>query len=157
MFQAYYILYDLEATARLAQLMARALTSGGVIALIGELGAGKTALAQQLARSFGLTGVIPSPTFTLINEYRRPDGRMLYHADLYRLNSVTEIDRLGLADQFASPQATTLVEWADRAPSIFPANTVWLHLTPTKSHRVATLRSKDENFWRNLRQAAETE
>ena len=84
-----------------------------VIGLQGDLGAGKTTLSQGIGAGFGVIGHLPSPTFTLINEYETPRGR-LYHLDLYRLNSLDELLELGLDDMLARPDSLTLVEWIDR-------------------------------------------
>ncbi len=89
------------------------------ILLIGDLGAGKTTLAKGLAAGYG--GIRPeevsSPTFPLIHEYGDPTS--VYHIDLYRLDTVAEVESLGLDEVFARPAAVFL-EWAERFPSLLP-------------------------------------
>lgn len=84
-----------------------------MIGLSGELGAGKTALSQAIGAGFGISDPMPSPTFTLINEYTGPRGH-LYHLDLYRLNHLDELLEMGLDDVLAKPDVLLLVEWVDR-------------------------------------------
>lgn len=84
-----------------------------VIGLQGDLGAGKTTLSQGIGAGFGVTGHMPSPTFTLINEYETSRG-VLYHLDLYRLNSLDELFDLGLEDMLSQPNSLMIVEWIDR-------------------------------------------
>lgn len=86
--------------------------AGLVIALSGELGAGKTQLVRGLARGLGATTRVHSPTFTLVNEY--PGGRLtLFHLDLYRLEGPEQIHTAGL-DEFFHPGGVTVIEWAER-------------------------------------------
>jgi len=97
----------------LAQLMA----GGGVVALRGDLAAGKTCFVRGMARAFQDTGYVHSPTFTLVNEYG--DARKLYHLDLYRLSGPRDLIDLGYEEIFEGPQVTA-VEWAERAEGLLP-------------------------------------
>jgi len=102
--------------------VAAELSSGGVIALIGPLGAGKTVFVKGLAKALGLSGDdATSPTFTLINEYEGPVP--LYHVDLYRLEQAEEIEELGLHEYFEGP-GIVAVEWAERAAHLLPPGTL---------------------------------
>ena len=92
-----------------------------IIALSGDLGSGKTVFVQGLALALGSKRPVTSPTFTLLNEY--PCIRPLYHADLYRLEKPTEADALGL-DDYMETQAVVAVEWPEKAPHIFPQETI---------------------------------
>ncbi|MCC7352919.1 MAG: tRNA (adenosine(37)-N6)-threonylcarbamoyltransferase complex ATPase subunit type 1 TsaE, partial [Anaerolineae bacterium] len=84
-------------TAALGERLGRHLRPGDVVALVGELGTGKTCLAQGIARGLGLAVPLTSPTFILVNQHPLPDGTILYHADAYRLNDpVAEGRDLGL-------------------------------------------------------------
>ncbi len=106
-------------TKRLGQRIGRFLKAGDVVALVGELGAGKTTLVKGIAKGLGVASEeeILSPSFVLIHEY---DGReKIYHIDWYRLGSVDGPDRM-LALECFHADAVTLVEWADRGSDILP-------------------------------------
>ena len=108
-----------EATSALAMNLARTLALPAVIALHGDLGAGKTLFTQALARALGVNQPVTSPTFTLINEYDLPDGGKLYHVDCYRLHDpVPEAIALGLEELFDT--GIVVIEWADRILPILP-------------------------------------
>jgi len=93
--------------------------SGDVLLLVGDLGAGKTTLTQGILWGLGGTEYARSPTFVLVNEY--PARLTMYHMDLYRLNSIEEIEDLGL-DDYLYGNDLCVVEWADKAPGYFPVN-----------------------------------
>jgi tRNA threonylcarbamoyladenosine biosynthesis protein TsaE len=91
----------------------------GVVLLIGDLGAGKTTLAKGIVEGLGAAGAddVSSPTFTLIHEYGDPVK--VYHADLYRLDTVEQVRGLGIEELFDKP-AIVLIEWGERFPEIVP-------------------------------------
>jgi tRNA threonylcarbamoyladenosine biosynthesis protein TsaE len=105
-----------EETVALGRALAAELPAGAVL-LIGELGAGKTTLAKGIVEGRGGASAdeVSSPTFTLIHQY----GDAIYHVDLYRLDEVREIERLGLDDLFAGG-SLVLLEWAERFPEMLP-------------------------------------
>ena len=104
--------------AELARLLDE--VPGAIIALTGDLGAGKTTFTQGLAQGLGIGAAVTSPTFVLINRYVGADGRVLQHADCYRLsNAPAEMWDVGLVDMFAEDEIV-VVEWADRIPGLFP-------------------------------------
>jgi tRNA threonylcarbamoyladenosine biosynthesis protein TsaE len=110
------ITHSASETVELGRKMAAGLTGGQIVALIGNLGSGKTHLIKGIA--LGLDAPDPtkvcSPTFVLVNEYDVCDGELtLYHIDAYRLTSVQEFERLGF-DDFCRPDAIVLIEWADK-------------------------------------------
>lgn len=107
-------LHTLADTAALAAEVAPRLRPGGVLLLEGDLGAGKTTFTQALARIYGVTRTVTSPTFTLANEYRLPEGGSLVHFDLYRLASPDGLYDLGLEDALERG-ARMVVEWPERA------------------------------------------
>ena len=108
------------ATRRLGLRLGAALEPGDFVALIGELGAGKTALVKAVAEGAGVPEEASSPTFALVNLYR--GGRVaLQHLDLYRLSGPAELFALGFDDLLAEP-AATVCEWADKAASALPAD-----------------------------------
>ena len=95
-------------TEALGEAWGRAAKSGWVIALVGDLGAGKTQFVKGLARGLGITGRVHSPTFTLVNIY--PSGRLpLFHLDLYRLETREQIVAAGL-EEYLSPAGVTVIE-----------------------------------------------
>jgi tRNA threonylcarbamoyladenosine biosynthesis protein TsaE len=100
--------------------LATALRGGDVILLWGDLGAGKTTLAQGIARGLGVAGPVQSPTFTLIAEYPAPmlgpEGQLV-HVDLYRLDGTADLATIGLDEYFDRPASVTVIEWPDRADS----------------------------------------
>ena len=110
-----------EETAAAGAALGRTLGAGDVVALYGELGAGKTCFIQGLARGLDVAAHATSPTFVLVNEYR---GRLpVHHVDVYRTASLTELVDLGLLDLMGG-DGVTLVEWADKAEPLLPARTV---------------------------------
>jgi tRNA threonylcarbamoyladenosine biosynthesis protein TsaE len=99
-----------------------------VLALEGQMGAGKTTLITAVCRRLGVTDPISSPTFSIINEYRTVKGEVIYHMDLYRLNSESEAINAGVEDCLFSGNRC-FVEWPERIPGIFPSNTLRSLLT----------------------------
>ena len=99
--------------------MGRLLRAGDVVALVGELGTGKTTLAQGIAQGLGIDpSTVKSPSFVLMKEYRM--GRLpLYHIDLYRLDGFTDIQRMGYEDYLGS-DGVAVVEWAEKLQTILP-------------------------------------
>ena len=105
-----------EQTFELASKLARDLSGGDTLCLLGNLGAGKTAFTQGLAHGLGVLEAVTSPTFAIVNEYR--SGRMpLYHFDVYRLNSPDELEDTAFYDYFTG-EGVVVIEWADRIDSI---------------------------------------
>lgn len=114
-----------EETHALGQRLGRLLQAGQVIALRGDLGAGKTRLTQGIAAGLGVTARVTSPTFTLVNQYQTPDQRELVHIDSYRLgegNTAAELEAatLGLEDILAEEKAIVVIEWAERVAPLLP-------------------------------------
>ena len=104
-------LKDEAATERLGACIAKGLRSGDVVALSGELGAGKTTLARAILRALGVTERVPSPTFTLVQAYETPSLNV-FHLDLYRVEKASDMAELGLDD--ALLEGAALVEWPER-------------------------------------------
>jgi tRNA threonylcarbamoyladenosine biosynthesis protein TsaE len=114
-----------EATQLAGERLAARLRAGQVVALIGELGAGKTCFVQGLLRGLGVSAEVTSPSFVLVNQYR---GRVpVYHADVYRVSSMTELLDLGL-DEMWSSRGITVIEWADKLLFLLPANAVTVRI-----------------------------
>ncbi|HEV8338274.1 MAG TPA: tRNA (adenosine(37)-N6)-threonylcarbamoyltransferase complex ATPase subunit type 1 TsaE [bacterium] len=102
-----------EETLDLGRRIGRALGRGDLVALVGELGTGKTVLARGIAEGLGASGYVASPTFTLIREYQGPTP--MYHVDLFRLTPQEAAD-LGLEESME--QGVIVIEWAERAPGL---------------------------------------
>lgn len=108
---------SLASTHAIAAAIARLARPGDIIVLAGDMGAGKTAFAQGFGRALGITEAITSPTFTLVHSYPVPDSKLtLHHADLYRLDSTSDVDDLAL-HELAEFQGIVLIEWGDVAAS----------------------------------------
>jgi tRNA threonylcarbamoyladenosine biosynthesis protein TsaE len=108
---------DLAATAALGARLASGLEPGDLVALAGDLGAGKTTLARGILTELGITGPMPSPTFTLVQTYEAP-RLIVRHYDLYRLEDPRELLELGLDE--ALEEGAVLVEWPERAGGLLP-------------------------------------
>ena len=93
-----------------------------VVALIGELGAGKTTFVQKFAKALGITEPVLSPTFVILKKYGN-----LVHIDAYRLESAKELEALEIYDLIADPNNVIFIEWADRVKEILPDNSITIH------------------------------
>lgn len=113
-----------QQTRALGSLIGQQVPLPLVIGLSGELGAGKTTFSQGLGEGFGVSEAMPSPTFTLINEYHTSRGK-LYHLDLYRLSELEELWELGFEEVLTQPDVLILVEWIDRFQSWPPGLPLW--------------------------------
>ena len=115
-----------DGTAALARVIADRLRGGEVIALVGELGSGKTCFCKGLAQGLGIDpNGVTSPTFVLVNEYQ---GRLhVYHFDAYRLAGEEEMAALGCQEMFAG-RGVCLVEWADRVAGCLPEDRLTVRL-----------------------------
>lgn len=118
--------HSITETLEFGARLARELRRGDVVALSGELGAGKTALVKGIARGLGITADVTSPTFTLIHEYN--GGQMpLYHVDLYRLEGVPQALAIGIED-YLNGQGVTVIEWAERIAPLLPPHTIRIRI-----------------------------
>ena len=113
-----------------------------VIALQGNLGAGKTTFTQGFARALGIDRRIQSPTFVLIKIYDIAHDRFKHfvHIDAYRIETLHEIERLGIRGFFADKDAIVLIEWADRIKKILPNNTIWVSFEHGKKINERTIK-----------------
>lgn len=115
-----------EETKELGRKLGRCLRQGDVLALTGDLGAGKTHFTMGVAESLEITDYITSPTFTIVNEYR--NGRLpLFHFDAYRLGDSEELMEIGF-EEYASAGGVVMVEWADAVADIFSPQTLWIRI-----------------------------
>ncbi len=115
-----------EQTRRLGTRLGGVLQTGDVICLQGDLGAGKTTFVQGIAHGWGSVDAVSSPTFILINEYRRADASQLFHMDAYRLDSTAEAELLDLDSMLAD--GALIIEWPERIPGLIPAEHLWVQL-----------------------------
>lgn len=106
---------------------------GGIIYLLGDLGAGKTTLTRGFMRGFGYQGAVKSPTYTLVEPYEFTLCN-IYHFDLYRLSAAEEVSYLGTEDYFSSKNLC-LIEWAERGMGVIPEPDLTLELAPSGSGR----------------------
>jgi tRNA threonylcarbamoyladenosine biosynthesis protein TsaE len=118
---------DADATERAGAALAGALAGGMVIALHGDLGAGKTTLVRGILRALGWSGPVKSPTYTLV-EYYAVSSLYLYHFDFYRFADPNEWETAGLADCFRN-DSVCLVEWPERVGGLLPAADLDVTLT----------------------------
>ena len=116
-------------TERAGEALSRGLKPGSVVAMYGDLGAGKTAFVRGMARGMGISCRVSSPTFTIVNEYAG-NGRELLHFDLYRLGSADELLDIGW-DDYLARGAVCAVEWSENAEDIFDGSEVTVSITKT--------------------------
>jgi len=123
-----------EETLRLGAFLGKYLTNGSVIALSGELGSGKTCLTQGIARGLQVPEdlYVTSPGYTLINEY--PGRLRLFHADLYRIGNVVELDEIGL-DEIMGCDGVTVIEWAEKMIELLPKERLFISISIVDDQR----------------------
>jgi tRNA threonylcarbamoyladenosine biosynthesis protein TsaE len=127
-----------EETRAVGKALGRRLEAGGVVCLAGPLGAGKTTLAQGIARGLEVAEVVNSPTFTLVQEYA---GRLpVYHLDVYRLSGPEEAADLAL-DEMLAAGGVVMIEWPERIAPLLPADRLEVRLEPEGEARRLTLSS----------------
>lgn len=115
-----------EETRRFGLSLAEELAAGDVVALIGDLGTGKTALTRYIAEGLGIKARVNSPTFTIVKEYRQ--GRIpLFHFDVYRISDPEELFNIG-AEEYFYGNGVCIVEWADLIEEILPENTRYIYI-----------------------------
>lgn len=124
-----------EQTRRIGMRLGELVATGDVICLEGELGAGKTTLVQGLAQGWGTLDAVSSPTFILVNIYRRPDQTKLFHLDAYRIESTPEAEELDL--DLMLTQGPLVIEWPERIQPVLPADRLWVKMEHVD----------DENRW----------
>jgi|SRR6476469_6913108 len=121
-----------------AQKMAKELKGGEIIALIGELGSGKTTFTKALGKALGIRQQISSPTFVMMQQFetptrsrtsKEPDKNLfLYHLDLYRTKNFNEVKSLGITEWWGHPETITVIEWADKIADSLPKETIIINL-----------------------------
>ncbi|WP_437441263.1 tRNA (adenosine(37)-N6)-threonylcarbamoyltransferase complex ATPase subunit type 1 TsaE [Sphingomonas morindae] len=128
---------DAAATEAVGRALAPRLRAGDVVALFGDLGAGKTALARGVLAGLGLLGEAPSPSFAIVQPYAPPELRLpVAHVDLYRIEDPAEVEALALAEYRAD--GALLVEWPERLGASLWSDALRLHLAPLGAGRRLT-------------------
>lgn len=120
------LVYRKDGIDKAAETIWNAINDHPVVALEGEMGAGKTTFIQAVCQHIGVSGTVSSPTFSIINEYESPQGPV-YHIDLYRCKNEEEAIRAGVEDCLYSG-SICFVEWPSRAEGIFPSNTIQISI-----------------------------
>lgn len=132
------ILADAAATDAAGRALAPYIRAGDVIALSGDLGAGKTSFARGILAGLGLTEEAPSPSFALVIPYAPPDVRLpIWHVDLYRLDDADEVEQLGLDD--ALIDSVLIIEWPERMGARLWPNALWLRFEAIDGGRRLTV------------------
>lgn len=129
-----FVSHSPEQTRRLGVRLGELIRPGDLICLAGDLGSGKTTLAQGIARGWGALDAVTSPTFVLLNQYRRADSASLYHFDAFRLGGSEEAMDLGLLEVIDGG-GPLLVEWPERIQSILPEERLWIALSWVEESR----------------------
>ncbi len=149
--------HSADQTRRLGVRLGAMLPVGTVICLEGDLGSGKTTLVQGIAQGWGSTDRVTSPTFVIINQYQRPNGMHLYHADAYRLAENDPLDVAMVDIDQALENGILVVEWADRLKASLPQEHIWIEMNwtgPQSRHFILTPEGKqNRTILRNLQQA----
>ena len=134
-----------EQTRRVGMRLGPLLKPGDVICLAGELGTGKTTLVQGLAAGWGSFDPVSSPTFMLVNLYRRTGGEFLYHLDAYRL--ISSNDAIDLDIDYMLRNGSLVVEWADRIKTALPPEHLWVSLSwRQETHRDLLFTARGEHY-----------
>ncbi len=121
-----------QETERLGERLARGLKKGSVVALSGELGAGKTTLVRGMARGLAIEGYVKSPSFTIVHIYS--GGRLpLYHIDLYRI-APEELNTFEL-EEYVWSEGVCVIEWAEKIRHILPEDTIYINITHEGENR----------------------
>ena len=133
-------------TRAFGERLGRLLKAGDVVALFGDLGAGKTTLTQGIAAGLEIDYEVDSPTYLLVQEH---EGRLtLFHADLYRIEDSSSLTEMGFEEYFER-EGVTVIEWAERATDILPEERLEIHLRYTpeaEDTRVITLKGRGSRF-----------
>lgn len=119
--------FTLEQINAVAAQVLAASAAYPVLAFHGEMGAGKTTLIHTLCEKMGVKDTVSSPTFSIINQYKKGDGGTVYHMDLYRIRDEQEAINAGVEDCLYSGH-TCLVEWPEKVPGIFPPDTLHIYI-----------------------------
>lgn len=131
---------NLQDTEKIGKIISRCLEKGTVLCLDGDLGAGKTAITQFIAKEFGVKEYITSPTFNIIKEY---EGRLpFYHMDVYRIESEDDMYDLGY-DEYIYSESVTVIEWSENIRTILPDERIDIKIDRIdENKRIMTIEGK---------------
>ena len=134
------VIFKLDNIRSAAEQFLAAAGTNKVFAFHGEMGAGKTTFIHALCEAMGVKGTISSPTFSIINQYTDASDDTIYHMDLYRLKDENEAINTGVEDCLYSGNIC-LVEWPEKAPGIFPDDTLHVNITmlDTNTRKIETI------------------
>ncbi|GAB1471024.1 tRNA (adenosine(37)-N6)-threonylcarbamoyltransferase complex ATPase subunit type 1 TsaE [Chloroflexota bacterium] len=134
-----------EQTRRIGMRLGGLLKPGDMICLQGDLGAGKTTFTQGLAQGWGALDAVSSPTFILVNLYRRADGSQFFHMDAYRLETIPEAEELDLDSMLA--EGALIIEWPERLGDLIPNEHLHIHLEHiSEEHRQMKFHARGKRY-----------
>lgn len=152
-----FISHAPEQTVRLGVRLGERLQPGDVLCLSGELGSGKTTLVTGIGRGWGVMEAVTSPTFVLVNEYRRADGLALWHLDCYRLQSGAEAVAFGF-DDLLNAEGVMVIEWPEHIAEVLPPERLHIRLrwvdAEKRGCRLEAIGPRYEALLQEFRQAA---
>jgi tRNA threonylcarbamoyladenosine biosynthesis protein TsaE len=122
-----FLSHSPEQTLRIGVRLGEMIKPGDVICMAGDLGTGKTTMAQGIARGWGSLDSVTSPTFVLVNEYRRADSARLYHFDAFRLSGTADAYQIGL-NELLEDGGPILIEWPEKVAEAIPEERLWISL-----------------------------
>ena len=131
--------YSLDQLEEVVQSIRPLLADCSIVAFRGPLGAGKTTFIKALLKSFGIDESITSPTFTYLNTYSNPSGKIFYHFDLYRLKTLEEFIDQGFDEYLNEPHAVTLIEWPEVIEPLLQKRACFLDIDYADDRRSITI------------------
>jgi tRNA threonylcarbamoyladenosine biosynthesis protein TsaE len=134
-----------DQTRRVGIRLGGLLKTGDVVCLQGNLGAGKTTFVQGIAQGWGSLDPVSSPTFILVNIYRRADQKQFFHLDAYRIDSVPEAEELDIDSMLI--QGPLVIEWPERIGNLVPRERLWVNFEyMSEEHRQMVLKARGKHY-----------
>lgn len=132
-------------TYKFGEIISKNINQGVVVALIGDLGSGKTTLAKSIIKNMIDIQDVPSPTFNIVNEYNK-DNITIYHFDLYRLEDEGELFGIGFDDYISNKKAIIIIEWADKFIDVLPKNYIKINFEKSLDCRYVDIVNIGEKY-----------